>query len=163
MNRGQHKTFITVALLIVSIVTAILIELIDGAAGGASTNSLGANSPPATGSSASGSKGAGSGSGSTSHAQTAPANTHAIVAAGVYHTLGTDIRLRAQPTTQSAVLAIMSNLGTRLTLTCYVAGESIGGDPYWYRATYAGQHGYVAGFWVATGPDPLFTRLRACA
>jgi hypothetical protein len=155
MNRGKHKTLVTVILLIASLITAIVIELLDGAAGGASPSiALAPHASSATGTSTRTSTG-------VRVEQAAPGN-QAAAGSGVYHTLGTDVRLRAAATTGSAVVAIIGSLGTRVTLTCYVQGQSVSGDPYWYQAIYGGAHGYVSGFWMATGPDPSFTRLRAC-
>ena len=37
MNRGKRKTFVTVALIVLALVAAVLIDVIDGATGGAST------------------------------------------------------------------------------------------------------------------------------
>ncbi len=56
----------------------------------------------------------------------------------------------------------MSQVGSPVQLSCYVRGTSVAGDPWWYRATFINAHGYVAGFWVDTGPDPAKTHLPAC-
>jgi hypothetical protein len=163
MNRGQHKTLVTVVLLIASLITAILIELIDGSAGSASTSLGSGGTGGSTSSGRSGGTGGSGGSSSSARVQQVAPGSRGVSTSGVYHTLGTNVRLRAAATTDSAIVAIMPNLGTHVTLTCYRVGQSVSGDPYWYQATYDGARGYVAGFWVATGPDPLFTRLRQCA
>ncbi len=76
--------------------------------------------------------------------------------------MGTDVRLRAGAATSTAILTVMLDYGTPLTLSCYTTGQSILGDPYWYRATLGQTHGYVSGYWVNTGPDPAATLLPAC-
>jgi Bacterial SH3 domain len=154
VNRGKRKTFITVALIVASVIAALLVELITGTSGGATTPS---------------------GSGSTSaapHAVTTagprgtssvPANANSAgLGPGNYRTVGTSVNLRAGAATNSAVITVMRDLGSPVTLSCYLRGSSIGGDPWWYRATYGSARGYVAGFWVNTGPDPAKTHLPAC-
>jgi hypothetical protein len=150
MNRGKHKTLVTVILLIASLIAAIVIELIDGAAGGASP-AIGLASPHAT-----------SGASTGVRIEQAAPSSQLADGSGVYHTLGTNVRLRAAATTDSAVVAVMADIGTQVTLTCFEQGQSVFGDPFWYQAVYGNAHGYVSGFWMATGPDPGFTRLRAC-
>ena len=56
----------------------------------------------------------------------------------------------------------MVDLGSPVTLTCYVRGTSIAGDPWWYRASFVSARGTSSGYWVNTGPDPAKTRLPAC-
>jgi hypothetical protein len=79
-----------------------------------------------------------------------------------YRTVGRDVNLRSAASTGSAVVTVMKDLGSPVTLTCYQRGTSVGGDPWWYRATFVSARGYVAGYWVNTGPDPAKTKLPAC-
>jgi hypothetical protein len=79
-----------------------------------------------------------------------------------YRTVGTDVRLRAGATTNSAIITVMVDRGSLLILSCYQSGQSVLGDTYWYRANYGALAGYVAGYWVDTGPDPAYTRLTRC-
>lgn len=81
---------------------------------------------------------------------------------GQFETVGTEVRLRAGAATNTAILTVMLDYGTSLTLSCYTTGESILGDQYWYRASLGQTHGYVSGYWVNTGPDPAATLLPAC-
>jgi hypothetical protein len=138
MNRGKRKTFVTVTLIVLALVAAVLIDVIDGAAGGAST----LIAPGASGGSSNGAGGS--------------------VGAGNYRTVGTDVNLRAGAATTTAIVTTMVDLGSPVTLSCYVRGSSVGGDPWWYRASFISAHGYVAGYWVNTGPDPAKTHLPAC-
>jgi hypothetical protein len=145
MNRGKRKLFVTVALIVLSIVAAVLVELIGGAAGGAST--------PST---------------SSTHASTArlaappPSGSSASTGSGNYQTVGTHVNLRGSPSTIAPVITQLVDLGSPVTLSCYLRGTSVAGDPWWYRATFVSAHGYVSGFWVNTGPDPAKTHLPAC-
>jgi Bacterial SH3 domain len=144
VNRGKHKVFVTVTLIVLSVVAALIVEVIGGASGGAST--------PDSSRSTSG-----------SHALVQPPGaTTGVVASANYRTVGANVNLRSGPNTSSSVITTMSALGSPVTLTCYVAGTSIAGDPWWYRASFINARGYVSGFWVNTGPDPAKTRLPAC-
>lgn len=150
MNRGKRKTFVTVTLIVLALVAAVLIDVIDGAAGGASTpSSHSTNSGPSNLTAPGASGGSSNGAGGS-------------VGAGNYRTVGTDVNLRAGATTTTAIVTTMVDLGSPVTLSCYVRGSSVGGDPWWYRASFISAHGYVAGYWVNTGPDPAKTHLPAC-
>jgi Bacterial SH3 domain len=144
VNRGNRKIFVTVTLIVLSVVAALIVEVIGGSSGGASTPNS-------------------SGTKTNSPALARPPNgTTGTVASASYRTVGTDVNLRSGPNTGSSVITTMSDLGSPVTLTCYVAGTSIAGDLWWYRASFISARGYVSGFWVNTGPDPAKTRLPAC-
>jgi Bacterial SH3 domain len=144
VNRGKHKVFVTVTLIVLSIVVALIVEVIGGSSGGASTPN-----------------GSSSKSESPNLVQPPGATTGAVASAN-YRTVGANVNLRSGPNTGSSVITTMSALGSPVTLTCYVAGTSIAGDPWWYRASFINARGYVSGFWVNTGPDPAKTRLPPC-
>lgn len=45
--------------------------------------------------------------------------------------------------------------GSQIVLTCWTTGTVESGDSVWYRTTWGDRTGYVAGFYVMTGQDPL--------
>jgi hypothetical protein len=79
-----------------------------------------------------------------------------------YVTAGSDVHLRAAPTTESAIIATMPNFATALSLTCYQTGEPVFSDPYWYRVRYAGLEGYVSELWLDAGAQPARTGIPPC-
>jgi hypothetical protein len=149
MNRGKRKGIVTVTLIVLALVAAVLIDVIDGAAGSASTpsspstKSIGSNraTPGVT-------NGSGGSAGS--------------IGAGNYRTVGSSVNLRSGASTTTTIVTTMLDLGSPVTLSCYVRGSSVGGDPWWYRGSFISAHGYIAGYWVNTGPDPAKTHLPAC-
>jgi hypothetical protein len=86
-----------------------------------------------------------------------------ILGAPLYKTVGVDVRLRQAATTDSAIVTTMHAYGADLVLSCYQDGQPVSGDTTWYRATYGSLHGYVAGYWVDTGPDPASDVLPGCS
>jgi hypothetical protein len=152
MNRGKRKGFVTVTLIVLALVAAVLIDVIDGAAGSASTPSSPSTksigSDRATPGLTNGSGTSGSSGGS--------------IGAGNYRTVGSSVNLRSGASTTTAIVTTMLDLGSPVTLSCYVRGSSVGGDPWWYRGSFISAHGYIAGYWVNTGPDPAKTHLPAC-
>jgi hypothetical protein len=87
----------------------------------------------------------------------------APVATGLwYETVIVGVHLRTGPSTSSPIVATMPAFGSWVNLSCYQVGQSIFGDPYWYRATYNSQPGYVSGFYVDTGDDLARAGLHAC-
>jgi hypothetical protein len=86
-----------------------------------------------------------------------------VVGSGRYATVGTNVRLRQSATTNSDIVTTMQPHGAGLFLSCYEFGQSIFGDTTWYRARYAAMNGYVAGYWVDTGPDPASDSLPSCS
>jgi hypothetical protein len=79
-----------------------------------------------------------------------------------YVTAGSDVHLRAAPTTASAIIATMPNFATALSLTCYEEGEPVFTDPYWYRVRYDGLQGYVSELWLDAGAQPARTGIPHC-
>jgi hypothetical protein len=137
MNRKRPLVVLAI-LLALSIVTALIIDFITGSAS-ADTPST-ATKPRVVTSSAGGSNG--------SH---------------IFQTTGTSVRIRQDPTTGSAIITTLGAGGTSVTLSCYVAGQSILGDAYWYRTAFGTEQGYISGYWVDTGRDPAAKLLPACS
>ncbi len=148
VNRGKNKRFVTLMLIGLAIVAALIVEVIGGTTGGASTPSPSGTphlaNPADTG------------------ADTGAASGPAPGVTGNYKTVGTFVNLRAGAGTDTAVITVISQVGSPVQLSCYLRGTTVAGDPWWYRATFVNAHGYVAGFWVNTGPDPAKTHLPAC-
>jgi hypothetical protein len=142
VNRGERKLLVTGILVAVAIVTALLIDVVIGSSGGAST-------PSST---------------KTNLAKPGVGGPNATTSVGAtnYSTVGTFVNLRSSASTNASIVANMSAFGTPLTLYCYLHGAAVGSDPWWYQASHAGVRGYVSGVWVNTGPDPAKTHLPAC-
>jgi len=137
MNR-KRPLLVLAILLALSIVTATIIEFISG------TASAGAPAPD------------------TAKAPTSTSARNIVVGQRIYLTVGTRVNLRSSPNTNSAIVANMVQSGTEVSLSCYVGGQSVFGDVYWYKASFGTSHGYVSGYWVNTGPDPAATALPRC-
>jgi hypothetical protein len=145
MNRGKRKLLVTGILVALSVIAALIISVIIGSSGGASTPST---TKPTI---------------STSPQQSPLREGDAGQrGARKYQTVGSFVNVRAGASTDTAVIANMGARGTAVLLYCYVRGTSIAGDPWWYLADFGASHGYVSGFWVNTGPDPAKTHLPAC-
>lgn len=101
-------------------------------------------------------------------ATASPTNTRPAAGSGaasrsqLYQTVGADVRIRAAATTESTVIFDLQSQGSSVTLYCYQAGQAILGDQFWYQASAGAVHGYIAGYWINTGPDPAATELPAC-
>ena len=75
------------------------------------------------------------------------------------------VNMRAQPNTESSIIINIAS-GTVVALGCWAGGESINGDNIWYEVERdedypVGPMGFVSGYWLDTGKDPLQS-LRAC-
>ena len=70
-----------------------------------------------------------------------------------YHTVVKGLHIRTAPTTASKILATLSRVGTRVTVSCYTVGQNVTGDAVWYH-TVRPTAGYVAGLNLDTGTDP---------
>jgi hypothetical protein len=141
----KRPLLVLVILLALSIVTATIIEFISGSASSAGTPTTKSTRPGT----------------STSTPQIrVPGGSLS------YRTTGTHVRIRQAPTATSAIVTTLGSTGTSVSLTCYLTGQSVFGDAYWYRATYSGassdDHGYIAGYWLNTGPDPAENALPHC-
>jgi hypothetical protein len=73
----------------------------------------------------------------------------------VYRTLVAGVHIRYWPTAFATRLATIQKMGSRVTVDCYVRGESIGGDDVWYHVT-APVAGFVSGAHLNTGHDPAY-------
>ncbi len=146
VNRGKNKRFVTLMLIGLAIVGALIVEVISGSTGGASTPSPSSSAAPHL----------------VNPAATGAATGPTGGVNGNYKTVGTFVNLRAGAGTDTAVITVMTQVGSPVQLSCYLRGTTVAGDPWWYRTTFVNAHGYVAGYWVNTGPDPAKTHLPAC-
>jgi hypothetical protein len=137
----KRPLLVLAILLALSIVTATIIDFISGSASSAGTPTTKASTPRTTTSVPL----IGSPAGSLS-----------------YQTTGTHVRIRQAPTAASTVVTTMGSTGTSVSLVCYLTGQSVFGDTYWYKATLGSYHGYIAGYWLNTGPDPAANSLPHC-
>ncbi len=64
------------------------------------------------------------------------------------------LNVRAEPTTDSAVVASIDRVDTHIGIDCFVYGEPVHGDPVWYRIDRP-HSGYVTNYYVDTGGDGL--------
>jgi hypothetical protein len=71
----------------------------------------------------------------------------------VYWTIVDGLHIRELPTPFSRRLATLGRMGGTVVVTCWTYGQSINGNPVWYR-TASPRHGYVAGQHLDTGRDP---------
>ncbi len=140
-KRGERPLLVLLILLLASFVAALLIEVIAGPAW-ASPN---ASSPKPTG---------------PPHSPAATASATPTTA--TFQTVGTNVNIRAGASTDTAVVTTVRAKASTLRLACYETGQSINGDSSWYRATYGQYRGYIAGYWVDTGPDPAARLLPHC-
>jgi hypothetical protein len=65
------------------------------------------------------------------------------------------VHVRTQPNTGrgSHIAATLGKAGIRITVSCYVTGQSVGGDRIWYR-TVKPARDYVTGKYLHTGHEP---------
>ncbi len=157
VNRGKNKRFVTLMLIGLAIAAAVIVDVISGSTGGGAATPNQSSHSTASGARAANPATTGSaGSGASGGTRATTTGT------GNYKTIGTAVNLRSGAGTDSSVITVMSQLGSPVQLSCYLRGTSVADDPWWYRATFINAHGYVAGFWVDTGPDPAKTHLPAC-
>ncbi len=71
----------------------------------------------------------------------------------VFNALEVNLRIRAAPSTTAAIDGYLPNIGSKVTVNCYVSGGAILQDPIWYHAI-APVTGYVTGRFLNTGGDP---------
>jgi hypothetical protein len=71
----------------------------------------------------------------------------------VYRTLTAGLRVRTAPNLSAKVVVRLGAKGTRVRVSCWSGGTSVFGDHIWYRIS-APARGFVAGFYLNTGPDP---------
>ena len=77
-----------------------------------------------------------------------------------YRTLVGGVHIRNWPTANSARLATLGRMGSRITVNCYVLGQKTGGDSVWYHSTRP-KAGFVSGSLLNTGRDPAY-KVPAC-
>jgi hypothetical protein len=78
-------------------------------------------------------------------AQEAPLHVQATLANGLH--------VRKRPTTAAPAVAVLGPTGSRVDVNCYAFGSSVFRDNVWYHIVHPFT-GYVAGFYLDTGPDP---------
>jgi len=71
----------------------------------------------------------------------------------VFNSLEVNLRIRAAPSTSATISGYLVNIGSKVTLDCYVTGTVILGDAVWYHAL-SPAVGYVTGRFLNTGADP---------
>src|SRR5262245_5334920 len=77
----------------------------------------------------------------------------------VFNTSGQKLNVRAEPTTQSAVVATLSS-GTKVKISCQVTGQTVSGNSIWdYLPAYGG---YVADAFLYTGHAGVIPGVETC-
>jgi len=92
--------------------------------------------------------------------QPVTAAQHVQASAHVYRTLIKGLHVRKAPSTTAPVRAVLGAAGTRVSVNCYAIGGSVFGDRVWYLIV-SPHTGFVAGFYLNTGPDPA-KGIRRC-
>ena len=87
-------------------------------------------------------------------------NTGADPAAGIpncnnriFATIINNLHVRTKPHIHATVVAVLKKAGTLVRVTCWTRGSSVFGDNVWYHISKP-HVGFVAGFYINTGPDP---------
>lgn len=70
-----------------------------------------------------------------------------------YRTLVAGLHIRSLATAFATRVTTVRRMGSAVTVTCWIYGQAINGNPVWYR-TVAPRSGYVAGQHLNTGRDP---------
>jgi hypothetical protein len=71
----------------------------------------------------------------------------------LYRTLVTGLRVRAKPSTSSAVVHVLGAAGSLVVVNCFKTGTPVFKDNVWYHLV-APHFGFVAGVHLNTGQDP---------
>jgi len=71
----------------------------------------------------------------------------------LYRTLVTGLRVRAKPSTSSAVVHVLGAAGSLVVVNCFKTGTPVFKDNVWYHLV-APHYGFVAGVHLNTGQDP---------
>jgi len=71
----------------------------------------------------------------------------------LYRTLVTGLRVRAKPSTTSAVVHVLGAAGSLVVVNCFKTGTPVFKDNVWYHLV-APHYGFVAGVHLNTGQDP---------
>jgi hypothetical protein len=72
---------------------------------------------------------------------------------GQYYSLEVNLRIRTSPSISANISGYLTNVGSKVVVSCYVKGSAIFGDPVWYHAVKPAV-GYVSGRLLNTGGDP---------
>jgi hypothetical protein len=78
----------------------------------------------------------------------------------IYRTLIKGLHVRKAPTAAAPAVAVLGAVGTKVRVNCYAVGKAVFGDKIWYLIV-APHTGFVAGFYLSTGPDPA-RGIRRC-
>jgi hypothetical protein len=70
-----------------------------------------------------------------------------------YYSLEVNLRIRTAPSITANISGYLTNVGSKVVVSCYENGSPVFGDPVWYRALKPAV-GYVAGRLLNTGGDP---------
>jgi hypothetical protein len=70
-----------------------------------------------------------------------------------YYSLEVNLRIRTSPSVTADISGYLTNIGSKVVVSCYVKGSAIFGDPVWYHALKPAV-GYVSGRLLNTGGDP---------
>jgi hypothetical protein len=163
MDEGKRRLVVLGVLLALSVVTALVIELVPGSASASSDGLSGIGGSGSTKSSGKSTKSP-SGTGGSNYGSNGSSGSNGSGAAGTltYRTIGTDVHMRADATTNSAVVVTMHPFASVITASCYRTGQNILGQTLWFQASYGSSHGWVSGYWLDTGHDPSTGILRRC-
>ena len=66
------------------------------------------------------------------------------------------LRIRAQPTTASAIMGSMGIAGASVIPDCFIRGEAVHGNTTWYRISEP-RSGYVSGYYVSADDSQTAT------
>jgi hypothetical protein len=70
-----------------------------------------------------------------------------------YYSLEVNLRIRTSPSVGADISGYLTDIGSKVVVSCYVNGSAIFGDTIWYRALKPAT-GYVTGRFLNTGGDP---------
>lgn len=89
------------------------------------------------------------------HFSPAKGVSHCLVPSfsGQYYSLEVNLRIRTSPSITAGISGYLTNVGSKVVISCYVKGSAIFGDPVWYHALKPAV-GYVSGRLLNTGADP---------
>ena len=70
-----------------------------------------------------------------------------------YYSLEVNLRIRTSPSVTADISGYLTDVGSKVVVSCFVKGSLIFGDPVWYHALKPAV-GYVSGRLLNTGGDP---------
>lgn len=62
------------------------------------------------------------------------------------------VAVRAEPTTDAALVANIPESGTPVRVQCWARGQAVSGDPVWYRIA-SPQQGWVTNYYISSTGD----------